>query len=94
MYTGYPRLWKLAPRASEITVKKYVEPLVAFAVGVTLCAYSPPLGIYVILGAFALMGTVMLSEETQRQRAIEMNDAVIEQQLVAERFRDMRGDRF
>jgi hypothetical protein len=94
MYTGYPRIWKLVPWISEIGVKKFVEPPAAFAVGLALCAYSPPLGIYVILGAFALMGSAIASDEAQRVRAIEMNDAVIEQQLVAERFRDLRGDRF
>lgn len=93
-YTGYPRLMRVLPWLSEMTVKKFAEPLLVFVAGVFVCAVSPALGVYLILGAFALMGSVMAVEDAQRLRAVEMNDAVIEQQIVAERFRDLRGDRF
>jgi hypothetical protein len=52
------------------------------------------LGIYVTFSSCALFMRVHSAEMWLRRRAAEMNDAVLEQQDVTQRFRDLRGDYF
>jgi len=90
-YSGTPGLM---PRWSEITVKKYVEPIFTFFTGIVICQFNAPLGAYVFIGGFMLMLAISSAERWTRQRVREMNDAVSEQEVIAERFRDLRGDSF
>lgn len=90
-YSGTP---VLMPRWSEITVKKYVEPAVTFFVGILICQFNIPLGVYVFLGGVMLLLTIQSAERWVRMRVREMNDAVFDQEVISERFRDLRGDNF
>jgi hypothetical protein len=91
-YTGWPHLMGLLKRANEVTVKRYAEPLLVLGIGYFIRGGNPPLGTYLIGSSLCLFLSVTLSEEQSRQRALDLNDAVIDQQQVSERFRTMRGD--
>lgn len=93
-YSGSPILKKFLPCCSEATVKKFVEPLFVFGVGMLLGDWNPPLGVYMCFASACLLVRVHHAEMCLRRRAAEMNDAVLEQEDVAQRFRDLRGDYF
>jgi len=90
-YNGYPYLFRKVLRGwNEINVK-YAESVVLILFGCFACPLSFPFGVYLIVASFfALVRNYNIASE-QRTRAIDLNDAVIEQQLVAEQFRDMQG---
>jgi hypothetical protein len=92
LYTGQPRLGRLLRFASEITIKRFIEPPLVFTAGVLLLPRSEPLGCYLMLAGFALFATVNQSIVQERVRALEMSDAFLDQRSLAERFRDMRGN--
>lgn len=92
-YTGYPRLLRILPWFSEHTVKVLIEPMIVFFTGVFTLGANEPLGGYFMLAAVGLFFSVNLSCNLDRVRALDMHDAAIEQQIVAERFRDMREGR-
>ena len=93
-YCGYPRLMKLCLCLSEITVKRFVEPLLVFLGGVFTLQVNQPLGFYWMIGAACMCGQASQAEAWERMQATNMHDAVLDQQEVAERFRGMRGDDF
>jgi len=90
-YSGTPALMG---KRSEIAVKKYVEPAFTFFVGILICQFNIPLGVYVFLGGIMLLLTIQSTERWVRMRVREMNDAVFDQEVISERFRDLRGDDF
>ena len=93
-YCGYPRLMKFLPWASELTVKKYIEPLAAILAGYLTLPFSQPLGLYWMIGGICIASFTSSAEAWERKRATDMHDAVIEQQQIADRFRSMRGEDF
>jgi hypothetical protein len=90
-YNGRPHLCRLLPRWKEMNVK-HVESLLVILLGYGIHHLNRPLGDYLILaGVFVfLRGYSMAS--MMRQRAVELNDAVLEQKEVAEQFRQMQQD--
>jgi hypothetical protein len=88
-YTGKPFLWRLMPGWKEENVK-HLEAFIVIAVGYGVHYLNAPLGYYLMTAAVVLLlrGYGRVSE--QRSRALELNDKVIEQKLVAERFRTMQ----
>ncbi len=93
-YSGRSWLMGIFRGCSEVTVKQWFEPLlvgiVAFLIGET----NVPLAAYLLGSAVCLFMSTFGREQSVRQRAAAMNDAVIEQEIVAERFREMRGEQF
>lgn len=94
LYTGYPRSMRVLPRLDEITAKRAIEPVLVFLAGLFTLPHSEPLGSYFIVAAFGLFASVQLSLGVERLRAQDLYDAMIDQQNVTERFRELRGDRF
>ncbi len=92
-YNGVPLLMRNFPRYSERTIKRVIEPVFVFVTGGVICQVNQPLGSYLLLGAASLFITSGLTDTIERVRAQDLNDSMIEQQGIAERFRDMRGDR-
>jgi small basic protein len=93
-YSGRPRLMGIFRFLSEVTVKQFVEPLFVAVAAVFVGNYNAPLGMY-LLGAAACIGlSVFNSELSMRRRVMEMTDAVSEQHVIAERFREIQGDNF
>ena len=91
-YTGFPRCMKPRSKLSEAQFKRYVEPVLAASTGLTFCMMGErPLGVYLIIAGVCVFLSASMSEIQFEQRATAMNDQVIEQQYVAERFREMQG---
>ena len=89
-YNGRPHLWRILPNWKETNVK-HAEALTAFLVGFGVHYLNRPLGDYLMFAAaFVFLRGYNLAMQ-RRERAIRMNDQVIEQQLVAEQFREMQG---
>ncbi len=89
LYTGRPFLARLLPGWKETSVKHF-EALLAILLGYGVHFLNRPLGDYwVFASAVMFLRGYHLAAE-HRDRAIAMNDAVVEQQLVGNLFRDMQ----
>ena len=93
-YNGVPGLGRTFPRLSEVTVKKVVEPLFVCGVGFLLFQFLPPLGLFLLIGGGCLAFTQWDWDLRMRRRAREMHEAMLEQEEVADRFRDLRQERY
>ena len=91
-YNGWPRLMKLFPRSSERTIKLYVEPGLVFGIAFLIGNHNPPLCFFLFIAGGATFALNADIDTHERWRARQMNDAAIEQQLVAEQFREVRGE--
>jgi hypothetical protein len=54
---------------------------------------SPPLSIYLLIGAICLAAKTREETVLEHELTLDLNDAVIEQELRAERFRDIHRNR-
>jgi hypothetical protein len=93
LYSGYPYLMRLFRRSNEMTIKRYIEPIVVFLAGCAFSYFVPALALYLFMAAGALFLSVNEAEAYQRRQTQVMHDAVIEAQQRAERFRSMSGRR-
>lgn len=90
-YSGRPYLCRLLPSWKESSVK-HLESLVVLLIAYGIHAVTRTLGDYLLVaGIFVLLRSYGIAV-AKRQRAVEMNDAVIEQREVAEAFRQMQQD--
>jgi len=85
-YTGRPYLWRRFPNLKESTVK-HLEALVVILVGYGVHYLNRPLGDWLMIAATLVFLRVYNLTSQQRSGAVAMNDRVIDQQMVAERFR-------
>lgn len=76
----------------EPKLKAAIEPLAVFLTALAVMEGSVPLGSYLIAAAFALAFNNALIGAVAKARVRELNNSLIEQQQIAERFREMRGD--
>ena len=88
-YTGRPYLWHLLPGWKEENVK-HLEALAVILLGYGVHFLNRPLGDYLMFAASLVFLRGYNLAATRRSRAVEMNDSVIDQRLVAQRFRDMQ----
>lgn len=93
-YNGASIFQRWLPMFSESTMKRVIEPIIVFGIAAAMMPYFPTVGLFLIGGAFC--SSVLMLEWQIRidRRARDMNDAVIEQEAVTQRFREMRNDRF
>jgi hypothetical protein len=91
-YNGLPRMMRLLPTWDEVTVKRFVEPLTTFLIGACWLPQNQPLGFYLMITAFCMAATNTAFDGWNRVQALDMNDAVVRQQQIAERFRKLRGE--
>ncbi|MDX1968840.1 MAG: hypothetical protein SFV23_16820 [Planctomycetaceae bacterium] len=90
-YNGFPCLCRLMPFLSEGTAKRLVEPFLVFVTGAACAIWNAPFGCYLIGASVCLLISHSLGEEIQRQQALDMHDAMIQQRQVADRFRQLRN---
>ncbi len=93
-YSGTPWIMGQNSRISEVAIKNYIEPLLAGVVAFLLLDYNLPLAIYLLIAISCLFAMNLQATMTMRGRVMDMNDAVAEQEIVAEQFRNMRRDNF
>ncbi|HEY4310170.1 MAG TPA: hypothetical protein VGN12_12025 [Pirellulales bacterium] len=91
-YSGRPNVLTTFPRQSDDKAKKYVEPMLVFIAGMVLLHLTPALALYLCVASACLHLSAWETEKWMRKRAWDMNDAVCEQQDIAERFRGLRGE--
>ena len=91
-YNGWPRLMRLFPKCTERTVKLYVEPALVSGLGLLIGNHNAPLCIYLAAAGACLHISHSQAEFGYRQRAADMHDAVIDQEIIAEQYREMRRE--
>lgn len=92
-YTGWPRLMSPRTKCSELTFKRFIEPALLLSGGVLLLAINRPLGAYLMLAGVGLFISVSATVIEARTRALDMYDALLQQELLAAQFRELRGER-
>jgi hypothetical protein len=92
-YTG-KSLACLLPCVSEFFAKRAIEPILAMTAGMLIESVNAPLGKYLFIAGVGLALTTQFNVHYEQSKAIDMNDAMIDQRHTAERFRRMRGDQF
>lgn len=75
-------------RLKDETVRGILEPSLVILTGAVIAEINAPLGGYLIIAGFALLACSNSAIGERKQRAMRMHDAQIEQQAVAEQFRD------
>jgi hypothetical protein len=90
-YTGEPRLTSLRyfARLSERQVKQVVEPLLVMTLGCAAFNVNEPLGAWLLISGFCLMGKVGVESRPMDVRADDLNDRMLEQQIAARHFRHL-----
>jgi hypothetical protein len=86
-YAGYPLLLPQRSRVSEYAFKRYYEPLFVAMFGGLVWFFNAPLGGYLIGAGWALNVVNSMGRVADRNRVLDLRDAVIEQQIVSEEFR-------
>lgn len=90
-YNGRPHFCRLLPGWQELNVK-HLESLLVIFIGFVIWILNRPLGDYLMMaGVFVLVRGYFIASAL-RDRAVELNDAVIVQKEVAEQFRQMQQD--
>jgi len=93
-YTGFPHLLRLFRLLPEEAVKRFVEPFFVMCAGVVSYDFNEPLGGYLMFAAVCLFISTNLDDMWTRTRALDISDAVMEQQVTAQRFREMQNKRW
>jgi hypothetical protein len=93
-YSGWPWLMGIFRRWSEVTVKRWVEPALVGILAALIGEHNAPLASYLVGSALCLFVSGHAREESVRKRVEAMKDAAIEQEIIAERFREMRDGWF
>jgi hypothetical protein len=91
-YNGRPLLNSLLRKLDESWIKRFCEPFLVVVAGGMVGDWNVPLGAYLSVAGICLFFVENLLAIRESQQATDLNDALIEQQLRAERFRHMRGD--
>lgn len=93
VFTGTPILKRFIRGVNETTIKCFAEPMLTFLGGCFLMPVSEALGGYVMLAGLGLFISNNLAVGHDRRRAMDMNDAYLDQKSTFEQFRNMRGGR-
>lgn len=88
-YNGQPRLAAVFRKWPERKIKAF-EPFVTVFAGILLFGVSEPLGGFVIASGCSLAVVMGVLESTEQAKAEQMRDAWIEQQQLAQRFRELQ----
>jgi hypothetical protein len=90
-YSGAPCVmhWPILRRGfSERAAKGVIEPVMVLIASWFVAQVDEPLGTYLMVAAVGTMLSIGLGRAAEERRLMDMRDAHIEQQNVAERFRN------
>jgi hypothetical protein len=87
-YSGRSRIITENQQRSEVDVKKWMEP--CFVLCVAICIKNAPVRVYLCFAAMCLFIIAHRAESWIRRQVTDMNDAVLVQQDIAERFRRLQ----
>jgi hypothetical protein len=86
-YTGRPRLMRSTGGRGEIRIKRTLEPALVMVTGMVVLGVNEPLGAYLLLAGVGLGISVNASLQQERMRALDMQDALMEQRWITELWR-------
>lgn len=89
-YTGRPHLMGLSRGRGEVRIKSSVEPALVIVTGIVVLGLNEPLGAYLLVSGVGLGIAVNASLQQERMRALDMQDALMEQRRIAEQWRSGR----
>lgn len=81
-------------KCSEVTFKRFVEPVVVIALGIGMVPSDEPFGMYIVTGGLCMAFLANAYTVQDQARLDDLNDSILDQQALAERLRESRGDRF
>jgi hypothetical protein len=90
-YSGWPSLMSKKAVHKEVTFKRFVEPFLLGASGVLLTDWNKPFGTYLLLAALCLYWANSIDADRDAQQAMDVDDAMIEQQMRAWQMRRGMG---
>lgn len=93
-YNGTSRLTRFFKRLPEAKVKGTCEPACGLVAGALLMQLDKPLGSIIVVSAVAMFLVQATIEGVEQARVSDLNDALIEQQSIAERFREMQRNQW
>jgi hypothetical protein len=91
-YNGESLLTRNFPKLSEGALKRFAEPAVMACCGGVLLIVSPPVGWFFVLSAIGMFAYAHLLHARDEQRLLDLTDAALESELMAERFRHARSE--
>lgn len=91
-YNGRPLLMRRYAKYGELAVKSRVEPVVMAVMGACALTISAPLGWLFIWTAVGMAVHTGLLTQSNRQQALDLADAAIDSEILADRARELRGD--
>ncbi len=92
-YSGTPYLRCVLRNWDEVTIKQLGEPLLIFAAGAIVESFSLQLAAYLAVAGCALAISVAADRAAEHRRVEDLHDAYLEQQLLAEQFREKLDQR-
>jgi hypothetical protein len=94
-YDGQPVLQRFFPRlkCSEVTFKRWFEPCLVIGAGLLWAESNEPIGTYLMLCGASIACLTHFYQVQEATRLNDLNDSILDQQALAERLRESRGDR-
>lgn len=89
-YNGYPWLRGQNSKISEAAFKTWVEPALVGGLGLMLRRADEANGSFLLFCAFSMCVKNLVGQHLVHEELSDMNDSLIEQQHMAERFRQSR----
>jgi len=89
-YGGRPWLQDLMPNRTELTVKR-IEPLIVFLFGLATLWVNLPLAGFLVASAIGQALSIAITEAMNHAKMLDQQDALIEQEQLAARSRDLLG---
>jgi hypothetical protein len=94
-YNGKPVLCVWFRRLPELSAKQTVEPVLIGLLGILIAqVWNPPLGWYLVGAALSLTLLNATAQAVRKMQALDIHDAMIEQELLVECFRELQGEDF
>lgn len=90
-YSGNPLLCLLLPRVDEMTIRRFVEPLVVAAFAIGCLEWMRSLGFYLLAAAISLFLVNNLAFAAWRRQMLRMHDAVLAARMRAESYRSLQS---
>ena len=91
-YNGIPLIWRFFRHQTECQVKLILQPALIFMYGILVAALNRPLGYYILGGTICMAASTAISMAIDRHETMNLHDSLIEQQMLAKRFREERGE--
>ena len=89
-YGGRPWLHHVMPNRSEATIKR-IEPLIVFLFGLAVLRVNLPLAGFLVASAIGQALSIAITEAMNHAKMLDQQDALIEQEQLAARSRDLIG---